>query len=328
MLQRLGPLLRTTRLPFAFPVALALAPTRLVPLRNYARLGPATPKSYAIRSRKGTLAQEDEPIQSTHFDQQQQHIQQQQPLEAQITHSIILPAETETDVIKQDGKGPSYVLQHAGLMVGRQLEMMNVLVGYEQANKYSVTDHNGVPVGFICEEEQSFMGTILRQVMGTRRAFKAVVLDVQGNVVLKIDRPIKWFLNSSITISDANDTVIGEVKQAWHPIKRKYDLFLGQKQFGIIETPFLSWDFHIEDENGGLLSAVNRSFGGFAREIFTDTGVYAIHLDTLPPSRPVSLDERAVILACAIDIDIDYFSRHSNSGGGLMPFLMLGAFSS
>ncbi|KAI9341758.1 Scramblase, partial [Obelidium mucronatum] len=209
---------------------------------------------------------------------------------------------------------PSYVLQHTGLMIGRQIEMMNVLVGYEQANKYSVTDANGVPVGFIAEEETSFAGTILRQVMGTRRAFKAVVLDVQGNVVLKIDRPIKWFLNSSITISDANDNVIGEVKQVWHLIKRKYDLFLGQKQFGIIESPFLSWDFHIEDENGGILSAVNRNFAGFAREIFTDTGVYAIHMDNIPPSRPISLDERAVILACAIDIDIDYFSRHSGHG--------------
>lgn len=27
--------------------------------------------------------------------------------------------------------------------------------------------------------------------------------------------------------------------------------------------------------------------------------------------RPMSLDERAVALCCAINVDIDYFSRHS-----------------
>ncbi|KAJ3266870.1 hypothetical protein HDU77_009330 [Chytriomyces hyalinus] len=247
-----------------------------------------------------------------------------------VAESVFLPAETPDDVIKQTGDGPAYVIQHSGLMIGRQIEMMNVLVGYEQANKYAVTDHNGVNVGFICEEEVSFAGNILRQVLGTRRVFNAVVLDVHGNVVLKINRPFKWFLNSTITISDANDTIIGEVKQVWHPLRRKYDLFLKNKQFAIIEAGFLAWDFVIEGEHPGeVLAAVNRNFAGFAREIFTDTGVYAIHMDNIEnKTRALSLDERAVILGCAITIDIDYFSRHSDHGSGMLPFLFMGALSS
>jgi len=31
--------------------------------------------------------------------------------------------------------------------------------------------------------------------------------------------------------------------------------------------------------------------------------------------RGLSLDERAVILAAAVSIDFDYFSRHSGNGG-------------
>ncbi|KAI8608287.1 Scramblase-domain-containing protein, partial [Chytriomyces sp. MP71] len=145
-------------------------------------------------------------------------------LEPFTDHSVQLPPETADDVIKQTGTGPQCVLQHAGFMVGRQLEMMNVLVGYEQANKYSVTDQQGRNVAFIAEEETSFLGTVVRQILGTRRSFKAAVLDVQGNVVLKVERPIKWFLNSHLAITDANDTPIGHVNQVWHPLRRKYDL--------------------------------------------------------------------------------------------------------
>ena len=49
--------------------------------------------------------------------------------------------------------------------------------------------------------------------MGTRRAFKASVLDAQGNVVLVINRPVKWLINSSISVSDPHGNLIGEVKQ-------------------------------------------------------------------------------------------------------------------
>ena len=60
---------------------------------------------------------------------------------------------------------------------------------------------------------------------------------------------------------------------------------------------------------------VNRNFSGFGREFFTDTGEYAIHMDSTPNAvRHLSLDERAVLLSCAINIDIDYFSRHSGIG--------------
>ncbi|RKO87011.1 Scramblase-domain-containing protein, partial [Blyttiomyces helicus] len=77
------------------------------------------------------------------------------------------------------------VLAHPSLIVTRQLEMINVLLGYEQANKYAIKDAVGNDVGFIAEEETSFSGVIARQVLRTRRPFKAVVLDREGRVVLK-----------------------------------------------------------------------------------------------------------------------------------------------
>ena len=111
-------------------------------------------------------------------------------------------------------------------------------------------------------------------------------------------------------------------------------------QFAYVDEPFLSWDFSLLSADGRLIGSVNRNFSGFGREILTDTGVYALRMDAAglaqEPRHLISktgqqgqdeqarnvamtLDQRAVMLATAVSVDFDYFSRHSGSGGGFMP---------
>ena len=114
-------------------------------------------------------------------------------------------------------------------------------------------------------------------------------------------------------------------------------------QFAYVDEPFLSWDFSLRSADSRLIGSVNRNFAGFAREIFTDTGVYALRMDSaglaeeksqrsqadqvndsasLYDDKPtgMTLDQRAVMLATAVTVDFDYFSRHSSAGGmGFMP---------
>ncbi|KAF7723208.1 hypothetical protein EC973_002283 [Apophysomyces ossiformis] len=243
--------------------------------------------------------------------------------EASQTVAEIPPAK-EGQVITHDYRGAPLLAQSA-LVVGRELEMMNVFLGYEQANRYKVIDPNGNNIGYIAEEEGSIGTAIGRQFMRTHRPFKATIMNSQGEVIFKIVRPFA-FINSRIYIYTADDTLVGEVQQRWHLLRRKYDLFVGKTQFAAIDTPTLGWDFNLEDENGGVLGNVSRNFVGFAREIFTDTGEYVLRMDAVEGnSRGMTLDERAVTLACAVSIDFDYFSRHSShSHGGIIPFPFFG----
>ncbi|KAJ1979389.1 hypothetical protein H4R34_002841 [Dimargaris verticillata] len=246
------------------------------------------------------------------------------------TSPVNVPAQVLVDphgVLQSDAPA-SVVLANSALVVTRQLEMLNVLVGFEQANKYAIIDPQGNPAGFIAEED-TIANSLSRQFLRTHRQFKATILDMDGNVVLTIHRPFSW-INSRIYVKTPNGEVIGEVHQEWHLWKRRYDLFVRGDQFARIDGGFLAWDFDMIDDQGRLISSVNRNFSGFAREIFTDTGQYVLRMDaaaplvttTAPqPTRALTLDERAVALACAVTIDIDYFSRHSShGGGGLMPF--------
>jgi hypothetical protein len=296
------------------------------------------------------------------------------------------------------------LLDNSTLIIQRQLEMMNVLMGFEQANRYVIMDPHGNHIGYLAEQEHGVGNAVARQMFKTHRSFTTHVFDKEEKEVLRFHRPFSW-INSRIRVYDAvgnngatytnsnslqgtsagsivsqtsanissiplqDMRIIGSAEQEWAPLRRKYNMFLarnleddptapntpqiasgdlplssskavavvegdkrevGMLQFARVDEPFLSWDFSLKSEDSRLIGTVNRNFAGFAREIFTDTGVYALRMDSAgtdaQQSEPVSgmtLDQRAVMLATAVSIDFDYFSRHSGSGvGGMWPMWM------
>jgi hypothetical protein len=98
---------------------------------------------------------------------------------------------------------------------------------------YDIKLPTGEVIAHIAERQE---GVILRNVLKTRRAFYATVLDTQGNTILKFTRPVKYLLNSSINVLDCLDTPLGSVHQTYHVWRRRYDL-VNQKndQFGLID---------------------------------------------------------------------------------------------
>jgi hypothetical protein len=177
--------------------------------------------------------------------------------------------------------------------------------------------------------------------------------------------------------------VVGEAHSQWAPLRRKYSLFLAHglpddtaaaspistfqsrdvssaqssvttmSQFAYIDEKFLSWDFSLLGADSRLLGSVNRTFRGFGREIFTDTGAYVLRMDAAGLEQEaeqrhivsqthqgerayaetvggrddkvgMTLDQRAVMLATAVTVDFDYFSRHSSTGSSMFPWIWIG----
>lgn len=321
---------------------------------------------------------------------------------------VNIPEDTNS-VLKLDHPSTS-ILANSSIVVTRQLELMNVIGLYDQANKYTIMDPQGNHLGYIVEKD-TMGSSIARQFTSTHRSFTAHVFDKQNREVLRIHRPFSY-INSRIHVYDpqeiSNDVkssstalqtelkdeaqvsplalsdmrVIGEAQQQWAPLRRKYNLFLARQgedthiddaprltagdlpisnskeltvsnpsstsaatgsfdQFAYVDEPFLSWDFSLKSSDHKLIGSVNRNFSGFGREIFTDTGVYALRMDAagLTPASSadetpsqldvptiyddekkmgMTLDQRAVMLATAICVDFDYFSRKSGNNG-IMP---------
>ncbi|KAK6246664.1 hypothetical protein QUC31_001298 [Theobroma cacao] len=218
------------------------------------------------------------------------------------------------------------LLARSNLLITRDIEWANLVLGFEQENRYAIVDvcYPQSPVGFIREQSN----VIARQLLRSRRPFIASITDAVGNELFTVRRPF-WWITSSI-YAEIDGKEVGVVHRRWHLWRRVYDLYLGNKQFAVVENPGLwNWTFTLKDIDGEVLAEIDRNWRGFGFEIFTDAGQYVIRFGSADPIsktgpasmiqeldviRPLTLSERAVTVALAISLDNDYFSRHGGWG--------------
>lgn len=65
--------------------------------------------------------------------------------------------------------------------------MLNIFVGFEQSNKYSISNEAGEPLGYIAEEPRGLLSVFARQVFRTHRPFRALIMDLEGSPILSAD---------------------------------------------------------------------------------------------------------------------------------------------
>ncbi|KAF8057768.1 phospholipid scramblase family protein [Scenedesmus sp. PABB004] len=175
------------------------------------------------------------------------------------------------------------VVGHDALVVTRAVEWGTMLLGFEQATKYTVYDQEGGVVALIAEEGGGLGTEVARQLLRTRRSFTSTVLSADGSqVVLRVRRPA-YLISSTMYIEDPQGGVVGEVRQRWHPWRRLYDLYLGRTQFAAIAGGLWAWEFELKGADGATLALIDRNFQGFAKELFTDAGKYVVHFGMAPP---------------------------------------------
>ena len=82
------------------------------------------------------------------------------------------------------------ILAEPSIVIQRQLEMMNVLLGFEQANKYTIMDPQGNHIGYLAEQEHGMANVLTRQLFRTHRGFTTHVLSKEGREVLRVSSNI------------------------------------------------------------------------------------------------------------------------------------------
>ncbi|SLM37887.1 Scramblase [Lasallia pustulata] len=401
-----GVLLRNVSRPPSNPIVRACFATNLPrgPRNRYRRPAqpsqiPKKPESSPGISEKG----------SSSIDAVSNALHDTKPEDNNLLSPVHVPE--DPDGVLNERHPAANILVNSAIVVQRQLELMNVMLGFEQANKYVIMDPQGNHIGYMAERELGMGNMMARQWFRTHRSFTTHVFDKQEKEVLRFHRPFSWISSSirvydpleisptshspstalqspttnSLSTSLSNPTpqvsplplsamrLIGEAQQQWAPLRRKYNLFLYRSapgdppspqltsgslplsttqevqlasptsphtppsafhQFAYVSEPFLSWDFSLLSSSSSLLGSVNRNFAGLGRELFTDTGVYALRMDAaglaaeprhlisqsgeknLAEPAGMTLDQRAVMLATAVSVDFDYFSRKSGAGGG------------
>jgi hypothetical protein len=94
-------------------------------------------------------------------------------------------AEDANAIIKSSHPATS-ILAQSGLVVQRQIEMMNIFLGFEQANRYIIMDPHGNHVGYMAEHDGGFGKALSRQAFRTHRPFTTHVFDREQKEVLRV----------------------------------------------------------------------------------------------------------------------------------------------
>jgi Scramblase len=103
-------------------------------------------------------------------------------------NNLLAPVHVPEDpnaVLKETHPATS-ILTNSGLVVQRQLEMMNVFLGFEEANRYIIMDPHGDHIGYMAEESGGFTKYMERQWLRTHRAFTTHVFNREQKEVLRV----------------------------------------------------------------------------------------------------------------------------------------------
>ena len=200
-------------------------------------------------------------------------------------------------------------LMHYPSLVLRQRRELAELFGYESRNKYEVLDPNGAPVLYAAEQGSSLGAAFLRQILGHWRTFEIHVFDAARNVVLRAVHPFRWFFQR-LEVYGGDGRPLGALEQRFSIFSKSFDVLdaAGRTIMTVRSPLWRPWTFTFESA-GREVAAVRKKWSGILTEAFTDADSFRVEFS----APDLGLDQRALLLAAGLFIDLQYFEAKAQS---------------
>lgn len=222
-------------------------------------------------------------------------------------------------------QGLEYLSQIDQLLVHQQVELFEMITGWETSNKYQIKNSLGQQVYFAGEESDACG----RLCCGAQRGFVMHITDNFGAEVIRATRHFKCCAGCNccanidccameLHIEAPVGQICGYAKQTRSCITPHFVILDANRQpvFNVIgpmcicQGPCCTKDqeFKIFTLQGSLIGKLSKQWSGFTREFFTDA-------DNFSATFPLDLDVRmkAVVLCTVFLIDFMYFEQQQNS---------------
>jgi uncharacterized protein YxjI len=192
----------------------------------------------------------------------------------------------------------------AQVFVRQHREPWEWIAGFETRNRYAVVDEAGAPVAWAAEQQKGALGFLLRQVLGHWRRFELHVFDPARALALRVVHPFRW-LFQRLEVLAPDGRRIGAIQQRFAFLSKRFDVedARGRPVLRVRSGILRWWRFDFE-RNGRVVARVDKRWSGLLGELFTDRDVFRV---TFEPA--LDADERLVLLAAAIFVDLRYFER-------------------
>lgn len=184
------------------------------------------------------------------------------------------------------------------------MDLVEVYLDFERANEYSVADQDGRVRAVVVEQGRGLAAGFLRNFFGSRRPLKMIVFDLQNHTVLEVERPWFFFF-STMKVSNASGKALGTVHRRFTLVGSRYSLVDPlNREFATIRKPwFRIWKFPIFDRFGRESGMIAKKWSGYWREVMSDHDKFGVVFG----ESDWSLEQKAVIMATALSIDMDFF---------------------
>uniref|UniRef100_A0A8C8U4V3 Phospholipid scramblase n=1 Tax=Peromyscus maniculatus bairdii TaxID=230844 RepID=A0A8C8U4V3_PERMB len=213
--------------------------------------------------------------------------------------------------------GLEYLTQIDQILIHQQIELLEVLTGFETNNKYEIKNSLGQRVYFAVEDTDC----CTRNCCGAARPFTLRILDNLGREVMTLERPLRCSsccfpcCLQEIEIQAPPGVPVGYVTQTWHPCLPKFTL-QNEKRQDVLKVvgPCVvcsccsDIDFELKSlDEGSVVGKISKQWSGFVREAFTDADNFGIQF-------PLDLDVKmkAVMLGACFLIDFMFFEKTGN----------------
>ncbi len=194
-------------------------------------------------------------------------------------------------------------------LVMKQRKELAELFGYESRNKYEIRDPSGGAILYAAEQGKGLGATLMRQFVGHWRTYEIHIFDAARNVIVRAIHPFRWFFQRLEVVS-GDGRAIGTLQQRFAFFSKSFDVEDAQgRVIMTVRSPIWKpWTFPFE-KAGRQVGAVMKKWSGAITEIFTDADTFRIEYGA-PELTP---DERALLLAAGIFIDMQYFEAKAHT---------------
>lgn len=163
----------------------------------------------------------------------------------------------------------------------------------------------------VYNEETEQVGTIQQKVSGWHKflrlfinkamfPFTLEVHNIDNDLQVTIKRGWTFWM-SKITVYDANQVLIGTIKQKFKLFKPTFIIINAKEEvIAKITGDWKAWDFKIENQNGISIGTINKKWGGVVKEFFTRADKYRV---SIVPEHAEDTN-KIVIVSCAITVDM------------------------
>lgn len=197
----------------------------------------------------------------------------------------------------------SIVQQSSELTIVQKRELAE-LFGLETRNKYAI-EVNGAPFAFAAEQGKGGVEFLARMFLGHWRTFEIHFFDNTRALVLRAVHPFRFFFQR-LEVSAADGRPLGAIQQRFSLLYKRFDVLdpAGRLLLKVASPLWRPWTFAFE-RDGRELALVQKRWSGMLQEAFTDADRFRVVFE----SPELGLDERALVLAAGIFIDLQYFER-------------------